>query len=56
LKNIEINFSENKFDQWRVSQVGAMIVINKRGVPIIRFKDRTQFNEYLALNAHRKAQ
>jgi hypothetical protein len=54
LKPIEINFTQNPFDQWRVGQVGASIVINKRGVPVIRFKDRTQLNKYLALNRLRK--
>lgn len=53
MKPIEINFTQNSFDQWRVGQAGASIVINKRGVPVIRFKDRTQFNKYLALNKYR---
>jgi hypothetical protein len=54
VKSIEINFTQNAFDQWRASQVGAVIAINKRGVPVVRFKDRTQLNKYLTLNRLRK--
>jgi hypothetical protein len=55
LKSIDIAFTHNHFDQWRASKVGAYITF-KKGVPVIRFKDRTQYNEFLALNSPRKAQ
>jgi hypothetical protein len=55
IKPIDIAFTHNRFDQWRASKVGAIITF-KKGVPVIRFKDRTQYNEFLALNSLRKAQ
>jgi hypothetical protein len=55
MKPIDISFTQNHFDQWRASKVGAIITF-KGSVPVIRFKDRAQYDEFLALNSLRKAQ
>jgi hypothetical protein len=54
LKPIDISFSSNPFDQWRLSQVGGQITINKSGKTVFRFTTQQQYNEYLKLNAQRQ--
>jgi len=54
MKPIEIAYSERRFDQWRLSQVGGEIVVDKRGVPHFRFRTREQFEEYKRLNGQRE--
>jgi hypothetical protein len=56
MKPIEIPFSAQRFDQWRLSQAGGQIVVDKRGVPHFRFKSREQFEEYRKLNSERSWQ
>jgi hypothetical protein len=53
VKPIEIPSSERRFDQWRLSQVGGQIVVDKRGVPKFRFKTRQQYDKYRELNSQR---
>jgi len=53
MKPIEIPYSERRFDQWRLSQVGGEIVVDKRGMPRFRFRTREQFEKYRKLNDER---
>lgn len=50
---IEIPYSEDRFDQWRLSKAGGMIGIKPNGVPVFQFPTREQFDLYNALNAER---
>ncbi|GGE47938.1 hypothetical protein GCM10011391_28390 [Pullulanibacillus camelliae] len=56
MKPIEIPYSPQRFDQWRLSQVGGEIVFDKRGLPKFRFKTRQQLNQYMKLNKERGLQ
>jgi hypothetical protein len=56
MKPIEIPYSERRFDQWRLSKVSGEIVMDKRGVPRFRFRNREQFEEYRKLNSERSWQ
>lgn len=49
-KPIEIGFSQNRFDQWRLSKVGGYIHIKPNGQVVFRFDTFEQYQEYLRLN------
>lgn len=49
-----IAFREDKFDQWRAEQVGALIGFNRRGVAEYQFKTWEQYQRFLALNSRRQ--
>ncbi|WP_199426826.1 hypothetical protein [Thermaerobacillus caldiproteolyticus] len=51
---IDISFSSDPFDQWRLSQVGGQITFNKSDKPVFRFNDKQQYDKYLKLNEHRQ--
>jgi len=51
---VTIEFSENQFDQWRLTEVGGVIVIDAAGNPKFRFRTRKQYQDYLSLNSFRE--
>lgn len=51
---IEIEFSQSKFDQWRLSKVGGYIHIKPNGQAVFRFDSMEQYREYLRLNTKRE--
>lgn len=53
-KPIEISFSHDRFDQWRLSQAGGYIHIKPNGQAVFRFDSFEQYQEYLRLNAKRE--
>jgi hypothetical protein len=52
---IEIAFSQDPFDQHRLSSAGGYIHVKLNGQPVFRFKNRQQYNRYLGLNKLRTA-
>ena len=48
-----IAFSQDPFDQWRLSQVGG-VVVSVKGKESFIFKTKEQFEKYMALNSQRK--
>lgn len=50
---MKIPFSEDVFDQWRLSQVGGAITINQNGKPEFQFKTHEQYQRYTELNIKR---
>ncbi|UYL93748.1 hypothetical protein NIIg32_gp38 [Parageobacillus phage vB_PtoS_NIIg3.2] len=51
---ITIPYSSDRFDQWRLSQVGGQITFNKSGRPVFQFQNAQQYHKYLELNAQRQ--
>ena len=51
---MKLRFTNDAFDQWRASEVGALIGFNRRGEPEYQFETWEQYQNYLALNAKRK--
>jgi len=49
-KPIEIGFSCEKFDQWRLNKVGGYIHVKPNGQAVFRFDTFEQYQEYLRLN------
>jgi hypothetical protein len=52
---IDIEFSQDPFDQQRLSSSGGHIRLQPNGQPVFRFKNRQQYNRYLELNKLRTA-
>lgn len=49
----QIAFSQNSFDQWRLSQSGGSIGFKKSGEPVFQFESKAQYEKYLKLNSER---
>jgi hypothetical protein len=52
---IDIAFSQDPFDQQRLSSSGGYIHVKPNGQPVFRFENRQQYNRYLELNKIRTA-
>ncbi|WP_052516606.1 hypothetical protein [Paenibacillus popilliae] len=52
MRPIRISFSTDRFDQWRLSQVGGRIT-NHRGKEMFIFDSERQWQRYLELNKER---
>jgi hypothetical protein len=51
-QKLEISFSQDQFDQWRLGQAGGSIGYVK-GKLVFQFESRDQYNKYLELYSHR---
>ncbi|MCY8867369.1 hypothetical protein MOD76_19685 [Bacillus spizizenii] len=49
----EISYSNDPFDQKRLSKAGGYITIKPSGQPVFRFDSKTQYEKYLQLNSER---
>lgn len=52
MKPIALAYSQDPFDQWRLSQVGGRIGF-RRNTPIFLFDSQSQYEQFLSLNAKR---
>ncbi|MED2978360.1 hypothetical protein P4284_16855 [Bacillus swezeyi] len=54
METVDISYSNDRFDQWRLGKAGGSISFTKDGLPVFRFENKDQYERYLKLNACRK--
>ena len=52
MAGITISYSDDRFDQWRLSKSGGHIAF-KKGKPVFQFDNFDQYQKYMALNSER---